>query len=65
MKKAYVAIVLCAFAVPSESIADVHKCADANGNITALSPAVVTESAKVMLDVTVPANPFHVDISAT
>jgi len=33
MKKAYVAIVLCAFAVPGEGIADVHKCADADGNI--------------------------------
>ena len=33
MKKAFVAIVLCAFAVPGEGIAEVHKCTDADGNI--------------------------------
>ena len=33
MKKAFVAIVLCAFAVPGEGIAGVHKCTDADGNI--------------------------------
>lgn len=48
MKKAYVAIVLCAFAVPGEGIAEIYKCADVDGNIMySQTPCDVQTSANV------------------
>ncbi len=48
MNKAYVVIALCAFVVPGAIHADVHKCADADGNIMySQTPCAAQVSANV------------------
>ncbi|MCH7636724.1 MAG: DUF4124 domain-containing protein [Proteobacteria bacterium] len=48
MNKAYVVIALCAFVVPGDIHADVHKCADADGNIMySQTPCAAQVSANV------------------
>ena len=48
MNKAYVVIALCAFVVAGDIHADVHKCADADGNIMySQTPCAAQVSANV------------------